>query len=260
MRGAVSDDGSSASLVAATEDPWLGTLLGRPALRITKGQSLDAHRAVVRRLTSERVFATAKVPTRDVGRVVELQDLGFRVVDTALIFTRGAWSGTPERGPRYARPEDRDAVTAIAERAFLYSRFHLDPAIPKAVADRIKAAWAENYFCGARGDAMVTVEIGSQLAGFLQLLRGSNGVLIIDLIAVDPVHARKGLGRSMITFAMSNGLGDGKKPASIVVGTQAANVPSVNLYEGLGFRLNSAQLVLHHHGTGQAYPDVENAP
>ncbi len=42
--------------------------------------------------------------------------------------------------------------------------------------------------------------------------------------------------------------------AELVVGTQAANTPSVRLYEGLGFRLTSAQLVLHHHGAGGRYP------
>ena len=33
----------------------------------------------------------------------------------------------------------------------------------------------------------------------------------------------------------------------LIVGTQVANVPSVQLYESLGFRLKSSQYVLHMH-------------
>jgi ribosomal protein S18 acetylase RimI-like enzyme len=56
----------------------------------------------------------------------------------------------------------------------------------------------------------------------------------------------------MIVFSAERGTGQAQRPAAIVVGTQAANIPSVRLYESLGFRLRSSQYVLHHHGKGQA--------
>jgi hypothetical protein len=44
-----------------------------------------------------------------------------------------------------------------------------------------------------------------------------------------------------------------RRPEGFRVGTQAANAPSVRLYESLGFRFRDAQFVLHHHGHGRPY-------
>lgn len=79
-------------------------------------------------------------------------------------------------------------------------------------------------------------------------------MLVIDLIAVAPQVARQGLAQEMIAFIAANGTGDGHRPSGLRVGTQAANTPSVRLYESLGFRLVKAQFVLHHHGRGGSYP------
>ena len=56
---------------------------------------------------------------------------------------------------------------------------------------------------------------------------------------------RGGAGRAMIGFASANCDCAG----SAVVGTQVANIPSVRLYETLGFRLTAARYVFHYHGT-----------
>jgi ribosomal protein S18 acetylase RimI-like enzyme len=152
---------------------------------------------------------------------------------------------------RLARAGDREAVASLAGRAFRFSRFHLDPAIPRGLADRVKAGWAANFFAGARGDAMVVAEQDGAVAGFLLLLRGPSDGVTIDLIAVAPESARQGLARAMIGFA-AQGAG-GARPKGWRVGTQAANIASVRLYESLGFRLSQAQFVLHHHGRGGPY-------
>jgi ribosomal protein S18 acetylase RimI-like enzyme len=145
---------------------------------------------------------------------------------------------------------DCAAVRKVAEASFRFSRFHLDPKIPNDVADRIKGDWAENYFRGARGDGMVVAELDGEVAGFLQLL-WSGPKLVIDLIAVAPHAARRGLARGMISFAWTKGTGDERGPSSMLVGTQAVNIPSCRLYEGLGFRLSAASIVMHHHGGEQ---------
>ena len=135
---------------------------------------------------------------------------------------------------------------AIAARSFRTSRFHLDPSIPNETADRIKAAWAENYFAGHRGDLMLIAEQDGEVAGFLQALRGSNDTLVIDLLAVAEAAARRGLARAMIERLAAEARG--QQASALRVGTQAANLPSCRLYESLGFRLTAAETVLHFHG------------
>ena len=43
-------------------------------------------------------------------------------------------------------------------------------------------------------------------------------------------------------------------PSVIAVGTQVANLPSVRLYEKLGFRLAAAQYVFHFHNPAVPAP------
>lgn len=244
--------GPIATGFTAHSDDWLGRLLGRPTLRLDRADSGDAGWAG--RLDREDLFVTAKVPAQDVAAIGVLESIGFRVIDTALTFETSAITAPADSRARLARPEDRDAVASLAGRAFRFSRFHLDPAVPRALADRVKASWAANFFAGARGDAMVVAEHRGAVVGFLQLLRGKAGDLVIDLIAVAPEAARQGIARAMIGFA-AQGAG-GARPTGWRVGTQAANIASVRLYESLGFRLSQAQFVLHHHGRGGPYPEA----
>ena len=200
------------------------------------------------------MFVTAKCPLDNIAAVGQLEDAGFRVIDAALTFDAARL--LPDAGGkavRFATAQDRAAVRAIAGRAFRYTRFHLDPALPKALAHGIKAAWADNYFAGQRGDGMVVAEYGGKIAGFLQLL-WQGETLVIDLIAVEPEAGRMGLATAMIGFAAVNGTGDARRPSSFKVGTQAANTASCRLYENLGFRICASAFVLHHHGAGGGYP------
>ncbi|MDA0266988.1 MAG: GNAT family N-acetyltransferase, partial [Cyanobacteria bacterium] len=145
---------------------------------------------------------------------------------------------------RWATPEDEAEVTAIAAQSFTVSRFHLDPQIPNAIANQIKAAWARNFFIGQRGDWMVVAVVQGKVAGFLQLLQSQANALILDLLAVDPNYRGQGLGRSMITYAAHHCLQSLRK---IQVGTQVANIPALNLYKSLGFQVEQASYVLHLH-------------
>ncbi len=232
-------------------DPWLAAIFGRPVWRVDA--SSGGNRLSELEFAGS-VFAYAKCEASRVDEVVALSNVGFRVVDTGLtlegIVSAGVWSSSVSVGQvvRYANLRDRDAVCDIASRAFRFSRFHLDPQVPVGVADQIKASWAWNYFSGKRGDGMVVAETNGQVVGFLQLLWGQEDTLIIDLIGVAPENQGKRLGRAMICHAAMNGTGDHRRPAKILVGTQAANIPSIRLYESLGLRMHSAQYVLHYHG------------
>ena len=84
--------------------------------------------------------------------------------------------------------------------------------------------------------------------GFLQLLWTDLDCLVVDLIGIDYAWQGQGIGRNMLLFAAFHGIGDGRSPTQMKVGTQAANIHSVRLYESLGFRLASAKLIMHFHG------------
>lgn len=236
-------------------DAWLEALLGRPTFSVVPGADARDVRAA---LPNPPVFVSAKLPIADMAQSFALQDIGFRVVDTALTFACAGPLALPHASDadetrrgicvRYACSDDAQPVCAVGGSAFRYSRFHLDPLLPDDKAHAVKAAWAANYFRGARGDGMIVAESDGRVIGFLQLIKAADGYLVIDLIAVDENAARRGAASAMISFAGRHGL-DQVAPPGFRVGTQAANIPSCRLYESLGFRLQAATQVLHYHAS-----------
>lgn len=224
-------------------DTWLSVHLGMPCLRLTRAPCSREEEMNFYESVSSPCFAYVKSPVERVSDAHTLERLGFRLVDVNLILektTVPAHLNLPI-GVRWARPEDRTAVEGIARTSFRYSRFHLDPRIPQGKADNIKAAWVGNYFEGQRGDALVVAESGGSCTGFLLLIKTDNA-WVIDLIAVDAPYRGRGTAEAMIRFAEAHA----DRPR-FRVGTQAANIPSLRLYEKMGFRMCAASYVFHLH-------------
>jgi ribosomal protein S18 acetylase RimI-like enzyme len=227
---------------AITADRWLSDVLARPAWKVDGGTA-DPAEAVA--LAGNGFFFT-RVAADEVSALHRFESAGFRVVDVTVTLearTSGLAGTAPRPGVRQARPSDREAVKELASRSFQWSRLHLDPAVPKAIADRSRAEWVGNFFAGTRGDAMVVAEQDQRLAAFLLLLGPANRLLTIDLIAVDPDRRRHGLGAACICYAAAHFT----QAETLRVATQAANVGSLRFYESLGFRTVSTQYVLHLH-------------
>lgn len=237
-----------------TSDAWLSGIFGHRVLRIDSGtvpasRELDATGAGG---SADSVFAWTKVDISDIASVAALTETGFRVVDVALTFEGHV---TRDESPRVrpATPADREQVEIIAGSCFRFSRFHADPHVADALANRIKANWVGNFFAGQRGDAMLVAEHDGAVAGFIQLLHGANGETIIDLVGVAIESQGHGLGSELVCSAARHGAARLGGTSRVVVGTQAANTRSVRLYESHGLRLASAQYVLHYHRSGSGY-------
>ncbi|MDQ7779236.1 MAG: GNAT family N-acetyltransferase [Planctomycetota bacterium] len=235
-------------------DTWLSETLGRPVYRVVVDAALvngtaqaRLERARVRRMLRTRsVFAYSRVHSGDLEAATFLQDLGFRLVDTNLVFEKPLDQRRRAIGrykARFAESADESQTVALAGRAFTFSRFHMDPRIGRRAADRLKAEWVRNYFRGRRGDAMVVALVGGKVAAFLLLLRSDDAAFVIDLIAVDRRFRGRGIAAAMIAFAETHCRGAKR----IRAGTQIANMPSIRMYERLGFRVSDADYLFHYH-------------
>lgn len=235
-------------------DQWLARILQRDVYKLIVDDNLiekASDRAsreyyLLRELQSRPVFVYAKVPTARVSATKFLERLGFNLVDTNVVFDKPIAPTHRFAGHctvRFATPEDKSQVVNLARNSFVYSRFHLDNAIPRAVADAIKAEWVGNYFAGNRGDEMVLALVDETVVGFLLLLRRNDNDLVIDLIAVGGNQRRKGIASDMIAYAESHCDGCSR----ILVGTQIANIASIRLYERIGFRNCESVYVFHYH-------------
>jgi ribosomal protein S18 acetylase RimI-like enzyme len=227
--------------VVIQNDAWLTGLMGYESYHLTgQLENLEPD------LTFEpKSFIDVKIPVDQIAPLTALQNLGFRLIDTNIQLLRTA--GEMRLGDykcRFASDSDYDSVCEIAGSSFTKSRFHLDPLISKETADLVKREWAGNFFKGLRGKWMVLAEVEDKVVGFLQLLKKSDSTIVIDLIAIKANMQGKGIAGSMISFANSECL---ETPGDIKVGTQISNIQSLAFYIKHGFRIISADYVLHLH-------------
>lgn len=225
-------------------DQWLSELLSRPTWNVDPTMTSAAE--AIRQAGAGPLVLYTRVPAADVKTVNSFEDAGFRVVDLSITLEApaGPLRLDAPHDIRAANPSDEIAVRVIAATAFTSSRLHLDPDVPRTVADRSRSEWAGNFFHGGRGDAMFVAEHEGAVAGFILAL-APNGVapLTIDLIAIRADARRLGLGMKCIQHLVAHF----KSAKSVRVGTQAANVGSVRFYARLGFEPVATHYVLHFH-------------
>ena len=222
-------------------DEWLSGLLRKPAYHVS-GNLRDVNSADI---PDENCFIDAKVSVEDISSIKHLEKLGFNLIDTNIQLVRKASVIEIDTvGARFATSNDEKAVREIAGFSFLQSRFHLDQKIPGKIADNLKREWAGNFFQKKRGDWMIVSEIDGKVVSFLQLLKKNETTIVIDLIAVAPGYQGRGIGKSMISYAINNCL---EGNSNVIVGTQIANTNSLKTYNNLGFITSSAQYVFHLH-------------
>jgi GNAT superfamily N-acetyltransferase len=215
------------------EDRWLSERLGRPVFTV---DDADAPADAPAGATLQ-----ARVDTADVERVAALEAAGMRVVNVSVTLAADP-ARELEAGPVAVRPAAGDeALLGVAERSFRYSRFHLDPEVPEAVANRVKRDWVGSYLDRQRGDDLLVAEHEGEPVGFLCLLV-RNGVHVIDLIAVAPEAQRVGAGRSLMAALHERAAG-----GRIEVGTQLANLPAMVFYERLGYVAARSAYDMHMH-------------
>lgn len=234
---------------ALNSDPWLSQCLDRACFRADPHGLAELSKVEFDgMLPSGRSFVFTKCPSKESEALWKIQQLGFYVVDTSIVFSRnGGEMKVKNKFPtrlfvRAAQPEDRVVLSDLAGRAFRYSRFHLDPQFTAEEAFRIKSLWAENFFDGKRGDGMLIAEKDGATTGFLLYLEKGKLDAVIDLIGVDPAVQRSGAGKALVDSLQQLYPG-----GSIHAGTQIANTISIEFYQKNGFRMRAAEFVLHYH-------------
>lgn len=231
-------------MIYFTPDAWLSDLFNKPVY------SIDGNLLGLKKndFPKESVFIQAKVLTEDAETLIHLQSFGFSVIDCNISLEL-AKDGFPSlifdrELIRFSQKGDEGEVRRLAGNIFSQNRFHRDPKISNNLASRIKEEWASNYFHNKRGDWMVIFKDEYGIGGFLQLIKSSEDIIDIDLIAVSKRLQRRGIARSMISFALKN---CSAKSVVVRVGTQLSNPASIALYQNLGFKINSAAYQLHFH-------------
>jgi GNAT superfamily N-acetyltransferase len=235
------------------EDHWLARIFGHTVFKVVLSPddkpTPDSFQTFAR--DGGRRLDYSKVETSRIDQVRALASAGFQVVDVNITLRLDPpWpvQAVPLSISKAGR-DDEAAVAEIAEKCFTFSRFHLDPSVSTAVANRIKREWVLNYFRKERGEYIYTARIDSRPVGFLAVLCLSlqnRTVGIIDLMGVHPEQQGCGIGRALVSHFIQT---EGPRSTMLEVGTQAANIPSLRLYQRMGFLISRTEYVMHRHVT-----------
>jgi dTDP-4-amino-4,6-dideoxy-D-galactose acyltransferase len=192
-------------------------------------------------------MCSARVHGGALGALRVLEDAGFRYVDSMLAPWRELTSWQPKgfAVTRPARPDDVDALSGIARRAFRTDRFHRDPDFLPGAADGVYERWVRTWM--SAGDdtrpptrTSLVLRIGNEPAGFFFMRReaenagSGEAVARVVLDAVDPAHAGQGHGFRMYCDALDVAR---RHASACTADISAANPAVVNLFAKLGFRL-----------------------
>lgn len=225
------------------EDRWLAERFDHPVWTVRDTSSAEVREHVAAH--PGRALYQAKVPATHVDTVLDLATAGLVAVNVNCVLTRkpGAIDAPDEAGVtiRVLDPARDEAVRDIAAAAFERSRFHLDPRIPNALADRIKRDWIDSYLHGRRGEFAYVAEQGGTLRGFLAVAADGE-TRIIDLVGVAAPARGRGVGAALVRRFLADAEG---VCARVEVGTQAANTPATRFYEQAGFRAARSVYDLH---------------
>lgn len=232
------------------QDEWLSKILKKKVYNFVIDDNFiqkisdKKNKELFEFINKKNVFIYSKIPSTSIEQVKFLENLGFNLIDTNIIFEKEVFLQNKkcQYDVRFALKNDEKKVKELSKKSFSYSRFHLDEKIPIRLANEIKYKWVENYFKGNRGDNMVVAIINNNIVGFLLIFKKKNSI-IIDLIALDEKHRGKQIAEEMITFTENNF----KNIDKIIVGTQISNIPSIRFYEKCGFRIIESNYVFHYH-------------
>lgn len=227
-------------------DPWLAGVLKRPAYRWTgpvRGRPRFCGPG----------FYQAKMETSKIAALKGWIKAGFQMVDILVTGERipSHQTAPGKCGTRLFHPKDAASLRSWGGTGFVCSRFHMDPELSYREAGRIKQAWVKGILSGSRADRVWVGLWKGRVVGFLarrQFLEGGQRIGILDLMAVESRARGNGVGDSLVRRYIRDSAADCDV---LRVGTQAANVPSLRLYQRCGFETVRSQFVLHAHRKGE---------
>ena len=231
---------STAAILPILErDSFLEPSLGCPSFRIVR---IDARTGRI--ASDDAAFVWGRVPINAIENLRWLCARGYYLVETTITLEREPFEDA-DSDPRIrsARPDDGPALVALARGGFRHSRFHRDPKIDDVAANDLKARWVGNAVAGRRGDQLLVAEIDDALAGFLIVVERPDGVMVIDLVAVEGAFRGRGLATAMSRAASSRCEGVSR----LRVATQATNRPALMAYQRMGFTVVGASYTVHQH-------------
>ena len=123
-----------------------------------------------------------------------------------------------------------------------YSRFSIDPEMPRFFMPMMYEEWGESVLADESGEVVGTKDARGEINGICCIKHGSSESNI-ELIAVRKSCRGKGLGKILIQSAIQKTMD--RRISKLIVNTQRINVPALSLYMSCGFHMVQEQYTYH---------------
>lgn len=233
--------------------PWDSDIFGFPVAQIAEMRVLLPAQARADLATFQAwleqesiQLASCRLAHDQLNESMLLEQAGFRFVEMVLHPHLADLQGFP-CAPQGLRVElagstDLPAIEEIAAQAFGHERFHADPRLDSALADRRYLVWVRNSH-GHPSQRLYKIRDGADLIAFFVTEAQPDGLCYWHLTAISPAFQGRGYGkrvwREMLHFHQREGM------ARIGTTIAARNTPVLNLYASLGFRFRPPEMTLH---------------
>lgn len=178
----------------------------------------------------------------------DIKEVGGLLVDLKTTYTKSIESavGKDFGTTGIVEPYDSYTVTSnmrdIAIQSGEYSRFAIDPNIPKKKFNALYSIWIDRSVRKEIADDVLVIREHDEIIGLVTLKkedkRGNIGLIAVERLHRGRKQGENLLGAAIMWFAKHD-------CTSATVATQGANVAANNLYQKFGFYIESVRFYYH---------------
>jgi GNAT superfamily N-acetyltransferase len=181
---------------------------------------------------------TRRINARDISEARALEGVGFRLVDTGVLFSRPLSPGAQPQAVRSVASDEVETLIDHCASIFGNSRFSNDPFFDPQAAIELHRRWIRNC-CTGRADVVFVPEAEGPV-GFVTctVVKGAN-YGNIELLGVGERFRGRQIGRRLIEGALA---WFAQRVPRVEVRTQMTNRAATTLYEGAGFKIIEGEL------------------
>lgn len=146
-----------------------------------------------------------------------------------------------EKISSYDKVYPEQKLIFLAIESGIYSRFNVDEKIGRKHFEDLYTKWIVNSIAKKIAGEVLVSKGENEITGFVTIGQKNNRA-DIGIIAVDPSHRGKGIGKALMLSAENFYAG---KLKSIQVVTQGDNVAACKLYESCGYKVEKKEYFYH---------------
>ena len=196
-------------------------------------------------------FISSRIPSLDLAVIQGAEEVGFRFIES-WVYSKFNLRNfiKPDHIPtlRYAREEDKNLMLKYSKGAFSTQRFHADSRFSKQKADDLYEKWVSSAFKD-ENQKIAVLDVDGAPSAFMiyyeqtKLGKEAYKYTMWKFTVINPDLRGKGIGKIFFDGLKAHHAQEGSE--YIESGVSLRNLPSMNLHNGLNFKLISSLTTLH---------------